>query len=260
MQKQPTLNDVPALQETITALLALLDPGGEMGTTLLRRYTQWADISQVPFGNLLRLRADIHSETKAHEAMQEDIYFNTITAADKIQLYRAALEQMPAELAKEGRGLTDGITFAEFRRALNQCILVARPAPPPKRRKPQKSGKKKKPLAKRKAKPFVPPTFDEVVEYAKQRGNKVDPQAFWDYFTCDPAHAWIDKNGTPVKSWKMKLITWETKGGHETPRQSGTAGYGRNAVPQGAAAEGDLLASAEPYTPIFTQKEAQNEN
>ena len=62
---------------------------------------------------------------------------------------------------------------------------------------------------------FVPPTIDEVKDYAKQRGNKVDAQKFYDYYT---AGNWIDAKGNPVKNWKQKLITWESKQPAQNPK------------------------------------------
>jgi hypothetical protein len=55
---------------------------------------------------------------------------------------------------------------------------------------------------------FTPPTIDEVKEYAQKRGNKVDPQKFFDYYT---AGNWKDAKGNPVKNWKQKMITWESR-------------------------------------------------
>lgn len=54
----------------------------------------------------------------------------------------------------------------------------------------------------------APPTLDEVKAYAQKRGNKVDPQKFFDYYT---AGDWKDAKGNPVKSWKQKMITWESR-------------------------------------------------
>ena len=53
---------------------------------------------------------------------------------------------------------------------------------------------------------FVPPTLEEITAYCKERNNKVDPKAFYDFFE---AGHWIDSKGTPVKNWKQKIITWE---------------------------------------------------
>ncbi len=57
-----------------------------------------------------------------------------------------------------------------------------------------------------KRKRFAPPTLEEVKAYCKERGDKVDPQRFYDYFT---ASNWHDSEGKPVQSWKQKVITWE---------------------------------------------------
>ena len=45
---------------------------------------------------------------------------------------------------------------------------------------------------------FTPPTLEQVAEYVKQRGSKVDPQGFIDFYA---AKGWtIGK--TPMKDWK----------------------------------------------------------
>ena len=59
---------------------------------------------------------------------------------------------------------------------------------------------------KKKEKKFVPPSFEDVKAYAEERGNKVDPQFFFDYFT--EGH-WIDSKGNPVRNWKQKMVSWE---------------------------------------------------
>lgn len=53
---------------------------------------------------------------------------------------------------------------------------------------------------------FTPPTLEEVQAYCKERNNKVDAKAFFDYFTTG---GWKDSKGNPVKNWKQKIITWE---------------------------------------------------
>lgn len=57
---------------------------------------------------------------------------------------------------------------------------------------------------------FVPPTLEEVTEYARSRNSNVDPKRFWEYFN---AGDWTDAKGQPVRSWKQKFITWESKQG-----------------------------------------------
>jgi len=45
---------------------------------------------------------------------------------------------------------------------------------------------------------FIPPTVEEVAEYVKQRGSKVDPQGFIDFYA---AKGWLIGK-TPMKDWK----------------------------------------------------------
>lgn len=61
---------------------------------------------------------------------------------------------------------------------------------------------------KRRTPAFVPPTLQDVEEYAKSRNSNADPKRFWDYYN---AGDWKDSEGKPVKSWKQKFITWESK-------------------------------------------------
>lgn len=66
--------------------------------------------------------------------------------------------------------------------------------------------KETKPTKTRKKKEFIPPTLEEVVEYAKQRNSNVDPKDFFEYFN---EGKWVDSKGEPVRNWKQKFITWE---------------------------------------------------
>lgn len=69
---------------------------------------------------------------------------------------------------------------------------------------------------KRTTRAFVPPTVEEVEEYARSRNSKVDPKRFWEYYN---AGEWKDAKGQPVKSWKQRFITWE---GRENGNRTGT--------------------------------------
>lgn len=53
-----------------------------------------------------------------------------------------------------------------------------------------------------------PPTLEEVRAYAKERGDKVDADKFYQYYST--GH-WKDSEGKPVRNWKQKMITWERK-------------------------------------------------
>lgn len=55
------------------------------------------------------------------------------------------------------------------------------------------------------AKSFKKPTLEEVREYCRERGNKVDPQQWMDHYT---SNGWkVGKN--PMKDWKAAIRTWE---------------------------------------------------
>ena len=69
----------------------------------------------------------------------------------------------------------------------------------------KKRGKTPSPKSK-KAKPFTPPTLEEIEAYCRERNNNVDAKRFFDYFS---ASDWVDSKGNKVKNWKQKVITWE---------------------------------------------------
>lgn len=59
--------------------------------------------------------------------------------------------------------------------------------------------------SKGRAKRFTPPTLEEVEAYCRERGNRVDPERFLDYYT---SNGWkVGKN--PMKDWKATVRTWE---------------------------------------------------
>jgi hypothetical protein len=51
------------------------------------------------------------------------------------------------------------------------------------------------------------PTLDEVKEYIKEKGYKVDAEIFFNYFQISN---WVDSKGNKVKNWKQKLFTWNS--------------------------------------------------
>lgn len=67
---------------------------------------------------------------------------------------------------------------------------------------------------------FIPPTIEEVAEYCRQRGNKVDPVAFVNFYE---SKGWmVGKN--KMKKWKAAVITWEqndygNRATNKTPRR-----------------------------------------
>ena len=59
-----------------------------------------------------------------------------------------------------------------------------------------------------KVKTFKKPTIEEVAAYCKERGNGVDTQQWYDFYT---SNGWkVGKN--PMKDWKAAVRTWERNG------------------------------------------------
>lgn len=59
---------------------------------------------------------------------------------------------------------------------------------------------------------FVPPTFDEVAAYCRERNNVVDPQCFLDFYA---SKGWKVGN-QPMKDWRACIRTWEKRTGHQS--------------------------------------------
>lgn len=51
-----------------------------------------------------------------------------------------------------------------------------------------------------------PPTLAEVEEYIASRGNNIDAEKFYSYYS---SLNWKTKNGDPVISWKTAVLNWE---------------------------------------------------
>lgn len=105
----------------------------------------------------------------------------------------------------------------------------------------------KKSRKKRTAKPFVPPTLEEVKAYAEEKGYDIDCEYFWRYYTEGD---WIDGQGKPVLNWKQKLITWvRHNGGSDNgigKNQYGGYGSGRAVNQKGKSDYSDIKPSLDP--------------
>lgn len=60
-------------------------------------------------------------------------------------------------------------------------------------------------VGKQPPKRFTPPTREEVAAYCTERGNKVDPDRFVDFYT---SKGWI-VGKSPMKDWKAAVRGWE---------------------------------------------------
>ena len=97
--------------------------------------------------------------------------------------------------------------------------------------------KEKDKKEKRSKRVFTPPTLEEVQAYCKERGNRIDPQYFLDYYTST---GWM-RGKVKLKDWKAAVRTWERQDakwqGQTDDRQQGAS------APRAAApAENNALA------------------
>lgn len=67
---------------------------------------------------------------------------------------------------------------------------------------------------------FVPPSIDEIRAYCNERGNTVDAERFFDFYS---ANGWVQGKGKPIKDWKACVRTWERQSNagqdESSPRQ-----------------------------------------
>ena len=96
-------------------------------------------------------------------------------------------------------------------------------------------GKKKKEKEKRSKCVFTPPTLEEVQAYCKERGNRIDPQYFLDYYTST---GWM-RGKVKLKDWKAAVRTWERQDakwqGQTDDRQQGASAPGAAAAAKNKA-------------------------
>lgn len=96
---------------------------------------------------------------------------------------------------------------------------------------------------------FIPPTKDEVREYAETRaadGHDVaDPDRFWDYFD---AGNWHDSHGKPVISWKQKFITHSKRNFDYDSRKNDNTTAGMVKALESRQSEEELIRKMEPAT------------
>ncbi|HSK69043.1 MAG TPA: DUF6291 domain-containing protein [Candidatus Limnocylindria bacterium] len=88
---------------------------------------------------------------------------------------------------------------------------------------------------------FRPPTADEVREYCRSRGSRVDPEGFVDHYT---ANGWM-VGRTRMRDWKAAVRTWE--------RNPIT----RNRAPAEDIEEEDVLFCREGWREEFDRQEAE---
>ncbi|MCH7758977.1 replisome organizer [Patescibacteria group bacterium] len=66
------------------------------------------------------------------------------------------------------------------------------------------------------SKPFSPPDLEEVKKYCQERNNKINPQAFIDFYETSN---WM-RGKNKIKNWKACIRTWESRNKDEQKEKS----------------------------------------
>ena len=123
---------------------------------------------------------------------------------------------------------TYGAEKKQLQRAEDKCPPICPPEKEIKRLRDKENREENKDNVGKKRKVFVPPTYEEVLEYAKEKGREDLAKEFFEYFTVGD---WVDSKGNKVKNWKQKFITWcsrnEKKKGETNEKYDGVSGYAK---------------------------------
>lgn len=104
------------------------------------------------------------------------------------------------------------------------------------RSQPDRSKEKERKEKESKRNIFQKPSRDEVAAYCQERNNRINPDAFLDYYDM---RGWtVGKNNTPMKDWRAAVRTWEKNpvasnnnlGIGESINEQGERTYGRGVI------------------------------
>lgn len=147
-------------------------------------------------GNDLLAYALIYS----HSQDGEGAYWGSLShTADRLNISRRAAVDILNRLVERGHIKKSEANIDGIQRCMYRAVMPDEAIPPT--RKQEVS-----PLQPKKVARFTPPTVEEVQEYCRERGNKVDAQRFVDFYT---ANGWHQGRGKPIKDWRAAVRTWE---------------------------------------------------
>ena len=121
---------------------------------------------------------------------------NGDTPEPPVSIPGSAVEEKEKSCAKKEKGETGDLSPETDAGGITDCLNEETG------KNGTKTGKAKSPAR------FIKPTFEEVAAYCRERGNDVDPQSWYDYYT---ANGWrVGRN--PMKDWQAAVRTWERNG------------------------------------------------
>ena len=106
----------------------------------------------------------------------------------------------------EAKALESNTTSTQLQQTANEL-----PTPVQQTANAEKEIEKREKSKSKSIRTFVPPTLEQVKEYASEAKLNVDPEKFYRYFTTpnNKGETWVDSKGNKVKNWKQKMLTWD---------------------------------------------------
>lgn len=147
-------------------------------------------------GNDLLAYALIYS----HSQDGEGAYWGSLShTAERLNISRRAAVDVLSRLVERGHIKKSFAEIDGVQRCMYRAVVPDEAVPPTRKKKESEPSKEKKVR-------FSAPTIEEVREYCRERGNKVDAQRFFDFYT---ANGWCQGRGKPIRDWRAAVRTWE---------------------------------------------------
>ena len=144
-------------------------------------------------GNDLLCYALIHGYSQDRQGA----YFGSLShTAEALNISRRAVVDVLERLVTRGVIKRKNVVVDGVQRCMYTAVVPDEATPPPQKSSPQRRTQ------------FRKPTLEEVKEYCRQRGNKVDAERFVNFYETN---GWVQGRGKPIRDWKAAVRTWENR-------------------------------------------------
>lgn len=128
---------------------------------------------------------------------RQGAYFGSLShTAEALNISRRAVVDVLERLVARGAIRRKYVVMDGVQRCMYTAVVPDEATPPPQKSSPQRRTQ------------FRKPTLEEVKEYCRQRGNKVDAERFVNFYETN---GWVQGRGKPIRDWKAAVRTWENR-------------------------------------------------
>lgn len=136
---------------------------------------------------------------------RQGAYFGSLShTAEALNISRRAVVDVLERLVTRGAIRRKYVVMDGVQRCMYTAVVPDEATPPPQKSSPQRRTQ------------FRKPTLEEVKEYCRQRGNKVDAERFVNFYETN---GWVQGRGKPIRDWKAAVRTWENRDNSEHNEQ-----------------------------------------